>query len=151
MIETIMVVAVSCILVSIAVPNLGNYIMQTRAKAYVHDLGYAIKYARSEAQKIASDVHLLARDGDFNLGACITTANDCNNAAGLIMVIDSPEGIATDFAVPRITFDNKGWRTNPPAGVVSMTVRPPCTTGLFNYDLEVNRTGITRIERRECW
>lgn len=154
MVEILVVLAIASVLASLSIPNINSYLVNSRVKSYAHDLAYAVRYARSEAQRTASTVNLVSVDNDFAKGACISSGNNCTNDAEVLRVINAPPGVLTTSTDSQISFDNRGWRSMPASGSVELSVLSQgCSQGYsrnHQYEILITRTGVTKLEKKTC-
>jgi len=149
LIELLVTLAVLGILLSIAIPNLQIFIVNSRIASQANELVSALSYARSEAIKRAAPVTVCASNdqatctGTWVQGWIVQAVDP---VLGLVALrVQQPmtgtttlTGVATS-----IVFNASGRRTLPAAGTTTLTLNPGMT-GVVNRQIQIDITGRSR-------
>lgn len=152
LIELIVVIAVVAILTSVAVPNLRQFIQNSRTTASANQLVTAINLARSEAIKRGTEARVCASSD-------LTTCNssdwtdgwivDTGAGGEVVRVWDGLPGSANvteNNSEDRLLFDARGSANDPR----DFKLWFDDCRGDLQRDIEINAAGRPAIERRAC-
>jgi len=95
LIELMIVVVVMAVLLAVAVPSFTAHIQRGEMKSSLANLITAIAYARSQATRLKTTVHVHSKNStDWSGGWCVTTnADDCGTGTELLRDFDGTNSI----------------------------------------------------------
>ncbi|SET73573.1 type IV fimbrial biogenesis protein FimT [Marinobacter segnicrescens] len=158
-IELMITLAVLAIILTIGIPSFRTLIENNRVTSQANTLLSAVNLARTEAIKRGTEVTLLAEAGGFANGYCVTVGNYANCGAAeagndVIRSFEEPGAlILRDGGLTNVSFDGRGFRSAPGAGVnVQIEFQPlSCTLGDQRLrQLNVARAGRASVTQGNC-
>lgn len=149
--------AIAAVLIGLTIGDLKNLIPRTQTKSAVRKLRNDLQKAKLEAVKRHTSCLV---DFTFAAGAdagacrtCISTDNDCDDAADVIITEldfnDFPNVAFQNvtFASPQFVFNSRGMPEQTGGGIVAGTANVICTADAgYSFDLVMSITGRIRID-----
>ncbi|NDP48691.1 MAG: prepilin-type N-terminal cleavage/methylation domain-containing protein [Sulfuriferula multivorans] len=157
LIELLVTMAVAAILLTVALPNFQNFVINSRMATQANDLITALNMARSEAVKRGANVTICASSnqtsctGGWQQGWIVA-------AAGTPIRVQQALGGASALAggadvASTITFNSSGRTTIPAAATAAsttFTLCPPSPAAVQGRAIQIERTGRTRVSAVAC-
>lgn len=129
LVELMITVALLAILLSIALPAIGDFVVKQRVSSATNSLMMSLVFARSEAVKLNRDIRVIpiteAANG-WNTGWCLgptTIGTDCSHA-DVIRVFSANSGVqisSNTGSSPKIDFRRDGTVNHPTATGIKVT------------------------------
>lgn len=158
LIELLVTLAVAAILLTIAVPNYQNFVINSRMAAQANDLITALNLARSEAVKRGANITICASSNGTGCTGGWEAGWIVRDAAGTPIRVQQALGGGsvltggTDVA-STITFNSNGRTTIPTtatAASTTLTLCPPSPATVQGRAIQIERTGRTRFAPVAC-
>lgn len=158
LVELLVTMAVAAILLTIAVPNLQMFVLNSRMASQANDLITAFNMARSEAVKRAASVTVCASSNGTSCTGTWAQGWIVRDAAGTPIRAQEALGGASTLTgganvASTITFTSNGRTTIPTTATVAsttLTLCPPSPASVQGRAIQIERTGRTSVAAVAC-
>lgn len=158
LIELLVTMAVAAILLTVAIPNLQMFVLNSRMASQANDLITAFNMARSEAVKRAASVTVCASSNGTTCTGTWAQGWIVRDAAGTPIRAQEALGGASTLTgganvASTITYTSNGRTTIPAAATTAsttLTLCPPSPASVQGRAIQIERTGRTSVAAAAC-
>lgn len=158
LIELMVTIAIAAILLTIALPNFNNFVMNNRMATQANDLITALNLARSEAVKRSARVTVCPSSNGTTCGGTWADGWVVLDPAGNVIRMQSTPGGGTSLAAGSavtagVTYTALGSTTIPADASdadSTLTLCPPSPAAVAGRAISIGRTGRVSVSSATC-